>query len=394
MATSLQRAPNVDDQFGKAGKRQSPFWRRPTTWLAAGVLTASALAALVVGNHGSATGSVAAKVGPTSIPDAAVDREAAAIQSQPLYKAVLSHASTLALAAPISPHAIAATNGDPDDLRVSFAAPGANNYRPYTISDLKAAVLTRLMYLAALRQVLADRHVSLTANDMAWGRQEARVAGGQDDAGAFLFDQLPKWYQDQLASRGAAVFALTRALVGNGGITAADVEGAYLRLVPTEFTTWCLRSVVIPAAAVSSGRSTLLAGEPGGRDDGCAPFGGWAPDVQAAIRNVAVGQVAAPVRRGQRVALLLVQRRVSDPFPAVEGSVRAGLDAQYSEPVNVLIQNKLALDDVAVSAHYGTYQHQGNIYSVVPPDALAPPPASRRPTPASPPQRQQQDPFE
>jgi hypothetical protein len=74
--------------------------------------------------------------------------------------------------------------------------------------------------------------------------------------------------------------------------------------------------------------------------------------------------------------------------------VRAGLESHYSEAINALIQNKLALDDVTVSSHYGTYQHQGNIYSVVPPDALAPPPASRQPAPPSPPQRQQQDPFE
>jgi hypothetical protein len=75
--------------------------------------------------------------------------------------------------------------------------------------------------------------------------------------------------------------------------------------------------------------------------------------------------------------------------------MRAGLEVRYSQAVNALIQNKLALDDVTVSSHYGTYQHQGNIYNVVPPDALAPPsPASRTPTPPPPPQRQQQDPFE
>ena len=177
------------------------------------------------------------------------------------------------------------------------------------------------MHLAALRQLLADRHVSPTSNELAWGRQEARVDGGKDNAGGFLFDQLPNWYQDQLASRGAAVFALTRALVRNGGVTTADVEGAYLRLVPTQLTTWCLRSVVVPAAAVSGGRATLLAGGAGVRNDGCAALTGWAPDVQAAVRNVAVGQVAAPVRRGQKVALLLIQRRVTDPLAAVEGIV-------------------------------------------------------------------------
>jgi hypothetical protein len=114
--------------------------------------------------------------------------------------------------------------------------------------------------------------------------------------------------------------------------------------------------------------------------------------VQGAVRGVAAGQVAAPVRRGQKVALLLVERRTTDSLGAVEGSVRAGLEAHYSEAVNALIQNNLALDDVTVSSHYGTYQHQGNIYNVVPPDALAPP--SRTPTPPPRPQRQQQDPFE
>jgi hypothetical protein len=394
MATSLHSASNVEARRGENGPRLRSVWRRPTTWLAAGVLAASAITALVVANHGPARGSIAAKVGPTTISDASVDREVAAIQSQPLYRAVLSQTSTLALAAPVTPQAVAAANGDPDDLRVTFAAPGARDYRPYTTVDLKAAVLTRLIYLAALQQVLTQKHISPTTAEMAWGQEEAGVDGGQNAAGANLFDQLPKWYQDELAGRGAALFALTRGLAGPAGVTAAEVQQAYLRILPTEFTTWCLRSLVVPAAAAPRGRATLLAGGPGVRDDGCAALSGWAPDVQAAVREVAVGQVARPVVRGQKVALLLVGRRVTAPLTAVEGNVRADLEAHYSDAVSALIDSRLALDQVSVASQYGTYMSQSDSQSVVPPDALTPPLPAQRPTTPTQPQRQQQDPFE
>jgi hypothetical protein len=395
MATFLQPAPNVDDRRGTTGRGQPRFLRRPTTWLALGVLAASATAAVVVANHRSAAAaSAAAKVGPTTISGSSVDREVTAIQSQPLYRAVLSQASTLALTAPVTPQAVAAANGDPDDLRVTFAAPDAKNYRPYTVSDLKAAVLTRLIYLAALQQILAERHISPTSAEVAWGREEARVDGGQNAAGATLFDQLPSWYQDQLASRGAAIFALTQGLAGTAGITDANVRMQYLRNLPTEFTTWCLRSLVVPAAAEASGAATLLSGGPGTRGDGCAPLSGWAPDVQADVRQVAVGEIAPPLVRGSKVALLIVTRRTAAPLAAVEGRVRADLEAGYSDAVNALIESRLTLDAVTVSPQYGTYLSQGNTHSVVPPDALTPPPAPNRPTTPTPPQRQQQDPFE
>lgn len=334
---------------------------------------------------------VAARVGVTSITATSVEREVAAINAEPQYKAALAKASTLALAAPVDPKAVASASGDPDDLRISLAPTGSATTRAYTVTDLRASVLTRQLYVTVMEGLLRSKHVTVTSEDLALGRQQARVEAGQDLSGASLYDRLPTWYQGELARRGADVDALERSLVGDGGITTAAIDAAYQKMLPNAFTTVCLKADVVQSGGTAAAVAALTHGT-GGRDAGCAPVADWATDVAADIRSVPAGSLAAPIQRNGRVAVLLVTRRSELPLSAVAGNVRATLSTRYTDVVNSLIEDELALSKVTVSPQYGTYENLGTVHGVVPPDALTPPSGGASGSQVSPPQRF--DPFD
>lgn len=339
------------------------------------MLVAAGIAAVAL--QSTSTGPVAARVGTAVISDSILDREVAAIEAQPAYRAALSQASTVALAAPVSPLALAAANGDPDDLRVTFApVNGASTSRAVTLADLRATVLNRLIYVEVVGQLLAARAVTPTAAEVAQGREEARFSSGTDARGVSLFDRLPAWYQHSLAGRGAAVTALERSLVGDGGITESSVTASYALRRPTDFTTVCLRVAISGPSDLAAARAAVAAGSSGSRSAGCAPMSQWAPDVAADVAAVPVGTVAPAVRRGGRIAVLKVLSRTTLPISAVEGPVRAALSARYTDAINSVVEDQLALVHVAVAARYGTYLDSGILHSVLPPDALTPPTAS------------------
>lgn len=354
------------------------------------MLAATAVAAGVLVRHGSG-GAVAAHVGPTKISVASVEREVAAIRAQPVYASAIGHASATALAAPLDPKVVARANGDPDDLRITFA-PSGTGLRPFTTADLKAAVLNRLMYVAALRQVLVAKHAAPSASEIADGRQEAELNAGTDASGRSIYTQLPQWYQHELAQRGADVIALVRVLFGTAGITPQEVEAAYQRRLATDFTTVCLRSIVVPPGQEAAGRAALAGGR--GRDDGCAPLGVWAADVLATVRDMPEGGAARSVTRHGDMALVQVTRRTVVPLSSVSVEVHASLLTGYTDLINNMVENELGLQEVTVAPQYGTYSHFGNLYQVVPPDALTPPPANQPQSPPPTEARQRLDPFE
>lgn len=356
---------------------------------AALVVVVAVVAAVALGRPGGGT-PPAARVGPDRVAAATVDREVAAIEAQPIYRRALAGTSTLALAAPVSPSAVASATGDPDDLRISVApVGGASLTRPFTTADLRAAVLTRQLYVVALRQLLAAHHTSPTAAEQAAGRQEARLGAGLEASGAPLWDRLPGWYQDELATRAADVLALERAVVGNGGITPADVEAAYARRLPGDFTTVCLRAEVVTPAGVAAARAAVAGGA--GRPEGCAPMSAWSADVAAAVGGTAVGAVAPTVTRAGRSAVIAVVGRSTLPLSAAAGAVTTALSARYTDLINTLVEDQLGLQAVTVSAAYGTYEAYD--HQVVSPDALTPPAPGRAPAPSAP-AKQQLDPFD
>jgi hypothetical protein len=354
------------------------------------VLAGTAVAAGLLARHGSG-GPVAAHVGHATISVASVEREVAAIRAQPVYASALGHVSATALAAPLDPKVVARANGDPDDLRITFA-PSGNGLRPFTTADLKAAVLNRLMYVTALREVLAAKHAGPTTTEIADGRQEALLNAGTDASGRSVFTLLPPWYQQELSLRGADVIALVRVLFGTGGVTPQAVAEAYQRRLASDFTTVCLRSVVVAAGQETAGQAGLASGR--GRDDGCAPLALWAPDVVAAVANTPAGAATRRVSRHGNVALLQVTRRTVVPLSTVSVEVHASLLTGYTDLINNMVEDELGLQAVTVAPQYGTYEHFGNLYEVVPPDALAPPSANQPQSPPPTEARQRLDPFE
>ena len=154
-------------QIGSDGLRRPrhPRLFRPTTWAAGVILLATGVAAAAVWSFSSTgtsvtSGSVAARVGPSAITTAQIQSEVNAILAVPTYRQALRGLGTISLSAPVSPTAVAAATGDPDDLLITFSpAKGTSTTRPFTRADLAASVLTRLLYVTSLEQVLAARHV-------------------------------------------------------------------------------------------------------------------------------------------------------------------------------------------------------------------------------------------
>jgi hypothetical protein len=341
---------------------------RPTNVAAIAVLVVAAVVAAVIGHHAHA-GPAAAVVGPARIPTSAVERETAAIRGEALYAAALRGGATLAVVAPVAPGFVASADGDPDDLRV--VATGPTGTRPLTTADLDAQVLTRLLYVSALRQQLAAHHTSPRAVEMLDGAEQARADAGTDQAGRPIYDDLPAWYRTELGTRAADVEALVRALVGPNAVTSADVAAAYRQQAAFQFTDVCLRSELVDPASAAAAAVALAASPANGRNDGCAPMSGWANDIAAAVGRTPVGATATVSRLG-RTAVLEVASRTTQPLSAVAGVVRAELLARFTDLVDQTVEAQLALDKVTVAAQYGIYRSFASDHEVLPPDALTP----------------------
>jgi hypothetical protein len=364
---------------------------RPATVTAVIVVAAVIVAAVVSSSSGSARRVVAARIGTSEVTEAQVNREVQAILAVPTYQRALQGLGTLSLAAPVSPKAVAAASGDPDDLLITFApVGGASSSRPFTTTDLAASVLTRLLYVTSLEQVLAERQVRPTAAQIADGREQARVEAGADAHGVSVYDHLPSWYQRELAVRAADVEALAESIAGPTAVTTSAVEAYYFRTALSQYTSVCLRGLTTSGGAR---RAT------GGTDEGCATLADWTPDVVAAVGRLPTGASTPPLSHDGKTLILTVTSRTTQPLAAVAGNVVAEMLAPYVDAVDNLVTTHLGLDQVTVAAEYGTYENLGTTFGVLPPDALNPPspPSSpittgpSSPRPALPPE--QFDPF-
>jgi hypothetical protein len=317
-----------------------------------------------------------------------VSREVDAILAVPAYQHAVQGLSTLSLAAPVSPKAVATATGDPDDLLITFApVGGTSSSRPFTTADLAASVLTRLLYVTSLQQVLDQRHVRPTSAQLADGREQARIEAGADAHGVSIYDHLPPWYQHELTTRAADVEALAESIAGPGAVTAPAVETFYDRIALSQYTTVCLRGV---------SPSSLTRGAAGGTDEGCAPLADWTPDVTAAVTRLPVGASTPPMSHDGKTLVLTVTSRTTQPLAAAAGNVVAEMLAPYVDAVDNLITAHLGLENVTVAAEYGTYENLGTTFGVLPPDALTPPstlPSTGPSTPRQAPQPEQFDPF-
>jgi hypothetical protein len=294
-----------------------------------------------------------------------VNREVNAILSVPTYQHALQGLGTLSLAAPVSPKAIAAATGDPDDLLITFApVGGSSSSRPFTTTDLAASVLTRWLYVTSLHQVLAERQVQPSKAQLADGREQARVEAGADAHGVSIFDRLPAWYQHELTTRAADIEALAESIAGPGAVTTPAIETYYNRTALSQYTTICLRGANATGPTRASSRGT---------NEGCALLAYWTPDVAAAVSRLPAGASTPPLAHDGKTLILTVTSRKTQPLAAVTGNVVAEMLAPYVDAVDNLITAHLGLDNVTVAAQYGTYENLGTTFGVLPPDALTPP---------------------
>ncbi len=379
---------------GAAGVRRPrhPRLFRPTTWAAGLILLATGVVAAAVWSLSStggsiSSGSAAARVGPSVITPAQVHNEVDAILAVPTYRQAIQGLGTISLSAPVSPKAVAAATGDPDDLLITFApAKGTSTTRPFTKADLEASVLTRLLYVTSLEQVLAERHVVPSAGEMADGRAQARVEAGFAPGGTSIYNTLPKWYQVELGDRAADVEALALSIAGPNAVTVPGVEAYYYRVALSQFTDVCLRRVGMSVAGSPQGTAV---------NEGCAPMADWTPWVAAAVSHLPVGTDTGQVRHDGKRLVLRVTSRTVEPLSAVAGSVIAEMLEPYTDVVDNIVTSHLGVEKVAVASQYGTYENLGTIFGVLPPDAFAP--AAPLPKAAgaahTPLPRQQFDPF-
>ena len=248
--------------------------------------------------------------------------------------------------------------------------------------------LTRLLYVASLRQLLAERRITPTTFQIANGRQQAETETGVGANGASVFASLPAWYQKELTERAADVEALAESVAGPAAITESAVEAAYLETALSQYTSVCVSTEVGPA------RTTGPLGAP--TKAVCAPMARWAPQVAAAIARQPVGVPTGRLQYHGKTISLTVTARTTEPLASVLGSVIAGLLSPYTDAVDNLVTSHLGIEAVTVAPKYGTYENLGWTFGILPPDALSPP-ASVSPStagPARPPPPQQQfDPF-
>jgi hypothetical protein len=286
------------------------------------------------------------------------------ILAVPTYRQAVQGLGTISLSAPVSPKAVAAATGDPDDLLITFApAKGTSTTRTFTRADLAASVLTRLLYVTSLEQVLAERHLVANAGEMADGRAQARVEAGTGPGGASIYNTLPGWYQDALATRAADVEALALSIAGPNTVTVPEVEAYYSRVALSQFTDICLQRVGTSSPASPQGKAV---------NDGCAPMADWTPWVAAAVSHLPVGSLTGAVRHEGKTLVLRVASRTIQPLADVSGSVIAEMLAPYTDVVDHIVTSQLGIEKVTVAAQYGTYENLGTTFGVLPPDALAP----------------------
>jgi hypothetical protein len=260
---------------------------------------------------------------------------------------------------------------------------------------------------------LQQRHIPVTAKDLADARAQQLGQFTQQFGSDKVFNSFPKRYQDALVRRVAEVTALQNAL-SSVKVDDATVQ-AYYDQHKAEFSQTCVRHLLaaFPANPASGGApaapspdvdaaakakatgwkgrldkgedfaaiAKAESGDPGsgaqGGDLGCQGPGTFVPEFSNAMDKLQPGQISDPVRSSFGWHVIQVQSRKQQTLAEAKPQVEQALRGQSQNVLPDFLQKAVDAAKVSVNPRYGHFT-KGDAKTGAPP-GVEPPKAPSTP---------------
>lgn len=256
-----------------------------------------------------------------------------------------------------------------------------------------AAVLDRRIGFTLIHQEMERRKLSVPAALRSKTRADLEENYGKDIFGAF-----PKDYREELVTIFAEQSVLQEEL-GDGAVDDKAVKDFYDANRPA-FDQTCVRHILVATeaevtavkarldggedfAAVAKAESTDNQGGTGGSaakggDLGCVAAGAFVPEFDQAMADLQPGQTSGPVKTDFGFHIIQVTERKSLSLEEAADQIRANLQQQAPDPLQVFVTK--ALDDatIKVNPRYGRFVKGANP-GVKAPKLLQPTPSTSVP---------------
>ncbi|MGI8792977.1 MAG: foldase protein PrsA [Acidimicrobiales bacterium] len=260
-----------------------------------------------------------------------------------------------------------------------------------------AQVLNRQILLEIVHQEFERRELNLSDADTASSRETVQ----DQTAGAAVFEEFSKNYQDTLTRRNAEVVAL-QAAMAEKPITDEAVAEFYEANKAELFAETCVSHILLspqtrgetPSLDSGADASALIAeanrlkariargeefakvageaskdqtSESGG-SLGCVGPGNFVPEFETTMETLEPGQVSDPVRTQFGIHLILVTERKVQTLDEAEDQVRQRLLAQAQGDFQTWLLGQTSELKIEVNPRYGRFSAEGESPRVIPPD--------------------------
>jgi foldase protein PrsA len=244
-----------------------------------------------------------------------------------------------------------------------------------------ALALTRQIYYQLIGTELANRKLSVTAEDLA----AARTTVVEQIQGEDVFKDFPKSYQDELVRRQAQLDLLTLSLNGLTGST-DEAARAYYEGHKAEFANSCVSHILVPdqakaddvRARIAGGQDFAAIARAESQDTQSAQKGGelgceinedtgFVPEFMLAVSTQPVGEVGAPVKTQFGFHVIKVTSRATPPYDQVKDQARQRLAESGKEKLLTWLQETISKAKIEINPKYGTFNKEGTSPGVVPP---------------------------
>jgi PPIC-type PPIASE domain len=332
------------------------------------------LAALValIGLLAVACGSLAANavtVNSTHVSEKSVDDELAQIRDNKLYREALN-----------------LTDVEGQGLKGTFSA------------GFSAQVVTLRIYYTLVHQAIEDRHITITAADLAKSRTTVEQQVGNDPStgqpkaglGHKVIAAFAPWYQRELIRRQAEVARLQAAL-SKSSISAAAIKRFYDEN-KSQFEQVCAMHVLVDTqdeanrvkaelsggadfATVATNESKDPSAKQNHGDLGCAAPDNYVPEFAAAIKAQPLNVIGDPVHSQFGWHVIKVYERKALSLAEATPQIRQQLLQQGGgNSLNTWLLQAIGKAKISVNPRFGHFQRtvsQGELPHVVPPAAPA-----------------------
>jgi parvulin-like peptidyl-prolyl isomerase len=244
-----------------------------------------------------------------------------------------------------------------------------------------ALALTRQIYYQLIGTELANRKLTVSADDLA----AARSTVIQQIQGEDVFKEFPPSYQDELIRRQAQLDLLTLSLNGLSGST-EEAARNYYDAHKDEFASSCVSHILVQdqakaddvRARVAGGQDFAVIARAESQDTQSAQKGGelgcdinqdtgFVPEFMLAVSTQPVGEVGSPVKTQFGFHVIKVTSRQTPPFDRVKDQARQRLAVSGQEKLLTWLQETIGKAKIEINPKYGTFNKEGNSPGVVPP---------------------------